>query len=176
MKKKGHVFWLTGLSGAGKSTLAKGAASRLDLQNLTVVILDGDDLRSGLCSDLGFDDDSRHEQCRRMAHIAKLLQKQGVIVLVALISPFKSDREKAQHLIGEDNFSEIFVDADLLTCISRDTKGLYKKSRFGENPFMTGISSIYEHPSTPDLVIQSTNWSVDVAVEMLVKFILVELE
>lgn len=145
------VVWFTGLSGSGKSTLA-GALERtlLDL-GVSTYLLDGDNVRHGLCRDLGFSDSDRRENIRRVAEVARLMADAGLIVLTAFISPHREEREQARALIGDAHFIEIYVDTPLSVCESRDPKGLYKKARAGELPNFTGISAVYEPPETPDL-------------------------
>ena len=142
-------IWLTGLSGAGKSTIANTLHNQLSSYGLPVVIIDGDLLREGLNKNLGFSREDRSESVRRAAEVAKLMQGAGLIVIVALISPFREDREKAKMLFLERTFIEVFVNTDLQTCEDRDPKMLYKKARQGLIPEFTGISSPYEPPHSP---------------------------
>jgi len=142
------TIWFTGLSGAGKSTLAEQLHSTLSNQGHAVVILDGDIVRKGVSNDLGFDAASRTENLRRIAHIAKLLNDQGLHVICATISPLESDRALAQTIIGPDAYVEIYVSTPLEICEQRDPKGLYKLARSGKIEHFTGISAPYEIPST----------------------------
>ena len=152
---KGTVVWLTGLSGSGKSTIADALAEKLDQSNKLFAILDGDSLRSGINKDLGFSDADRVENVRRTAEIAKLLAQSGVVVIVALVSPFAGDRKDAREIVGEGKFLEVFIDTPIEICERRDPKGLYKKARKGEIPNFTGIGSSYEVPSDPDIRIDT---------------------
>jgi adenylylsulfate kinase len=154
------VLWLTGLSGAGKSTLANKLSDELRDLGCRVTILDGDSMRTGLCSDLGFSPADRHENIRRVAEVAKLFAASGSIVLTALISPLQADRAMARKLIGVDDFLEIHCAASLAVCEQRDVKGLYKKARALEIPEFTGISSPYEAPQSPALTVQTGSLSV----------------
>ncbi len=150
---KGHkarVIWLTGLSGAGKSTIARLAERKLYSDGIDAYVLDGDTLRMGLCSDLGFTEADRHENVRRAAEVAKILAQAGQVVLVALISPLRADRALARKIIGEE-FEEVFIDTSLATCEERDSKGLYRAAREGKIENFTGISAPYEAPEKPDL-------------------------
>ena len=134
------MFWLTGLSGSGKSTLARAAENALFSAGVDVSVLDGDTLRAGLCKDLGFTEADRTENVRRAAEVARILRDAGQVVLVALISPLRSDRELARQIIG-DGFEEVFVDADLGTCEQRDPKGLYAAARAGKINGFRGIDA-----------------------------------
>ncbi len=153
LKQKSPVIWLTGLSGSGKSTIANELAIKLQEEGKLAYILDGDNVRMGLNKDLGFSDDDRKENIRRIAEVAKLLSDAGVIVITAFISPFREEREKAKEIIGRDNFIEVFVRTSLETCEKRDPKGLYKKARAGEIPMFTGIDSPYEEPLNYDIMV-----------------------
>ncbi|MCA8948260.1 MAG: adenylyl-sulfate kinase [Planctomycetes bacterium] len=148
--QRGAVVWFTGLSGSGKSTLARALEERLTGTGRLVYVLDGDNIRHGLCADLDFSAAGRTENIRRIGHVAALFTDAGVLVLTAFISPYRSDRAQVRQLVGDD-FVEVHVDADLSVCESRDPKGLYKKARAGEIPEFTGISSPYEAPEAPDL-------------------------
>lgn len=150
--QRGAVVWLTGLSGSGKSTIARELETRLYARGRLCCVLDGDNLRHGLCADLGFSAADRQENIRRLAHVAALFVDAGVLVLTAFISPFRADRALARTLLGAD-FLEVFVDAPLATCEARDPKGLYRKARAGEIREFTGISSPYEPPERPELVL-----------------------
>ncbi len=149
--QRGCVAWFTGLSGSGKSTVARAAEELLTKTGRLVYVLDGDNVRHGLCSDLGFSDKDRTENIRRIGHVAAILADTGAIVLTAFISPFRADRAQVREVVGEANFLEVFVDAPIDVCESRDPKGLYKKARAGEIPDFTGIHSPYEAPEDPSL-------------------------
>lgn len=167
----GKVIWLTGLSGSGKSTVANALEQLLHAQGKRTYILDGDNVRHGLNKDLGFTDADRVENIRRVAEVAKLMMDAGLIVITAFISPFRQERGMARELIGADNFVEVYVDTPLAVCEERDPKGLYKKARAGKLPNMTGINSPYEAPETPDLVLRSTDISVEQAAEIVARFL-----
>ncbi|MBI1215606.1 MAG: adenylyl-sulfate kinase [Alphaproteobacteria bacterium] len=167
----GAVVWLTGLSGAGKSTLAMRIENVLFNRGMQTYVLDGDNVRTGLCADLGFTPEARMENIRRVGEVAALMSNAGLITLTAFISPFQADRRKARDAAGT-RFYEIYVKADLETCEKRDPKGLYKKARAGKIPEFTGISSPYEPPENPDLEVDTATHGVDACVEMVVNFIL----
>ncbi len=150
LRQRGAVLWFTGLSGSGKSTVARALEERLAAAGRLVYVLDGDNVRHGLCADLGFSAADRSENIRRISHVAALMADAGVLVLTAFISPFRADRAAARAVIGAD-FLEIFVDVPLATCEARDPKGLYAKARAGAIPEFTGISSPYEAPERPEL-------------------------
>jgi len=160
MKQSGKVLWFTGLSSSGKSTLANATEHTLHQLGYKTMVLDGDNIRMGLCKDLGFSDEARKENIRRIAEVAKLFAESGTIVLTAFISPFRSDRDAAREIIGED-FIEIFVDTPLDVCEQRDPKGLYKKARAGQIKGFTGIDSPYEAPLKPELKIDTTANDID---------------
>lgn len=148
--QRGAVVWFTGLSGSGKSTIARAVEARLAATGRLVYVLDGDNVRHGLCSDLGFSPADRTENIRRIGHVAALLADAGVIVLVAFISPYRSDRAQVRDVVGA-GFLEVWVDAPLGVCETRDPKGLYQQARAGKIPEFTGISAPYEAPESPDL-------------------------
>lgn len=159
---KPACIWLTGLSGSGKSTLAVELEKTLHNNGVHSYILDGDNIRHGLNKDLGFNDEDREENIRRIGEVAKLFVDAGVIVITAFISPFRRDRDNVRSLFDKGKFIEIFVDCDLETCEQRDPKGLYKKARNGEIKDFTGIDSPYEEPLSPELTLKndsSTNVS-----------------
>lgn len=166
---KGHVLWFTGFSGAGKSTLAQAFQKRLEAQNRSVFMLDGDVVRTGLCRDLGFSMDDRLENIRRSAEVAKLAADSGQIVLAAFISPLEEQRELARSIVGPGRFSEVFVDCPMSVCEQRDVKGLYAKARRGEIPQFTGIGSDYQPPKSPDVHIPSGHISILQSLELLEK-------
>lgn len=165
---KGAVLWFTGLSGSGKSTLAHAVEDRLYHLGTRTFVLDGDNVRHGLCSDLGFSDEDRTENIRRIGELAKLFLEGGSVVLTAFISPFQKDREIARNVTPHGDFFEIFCDASLDVCESRDVKGLYAKARAGEIPEFTGISSPYEAPVAPELVINTGENSIDECVDQVI--------
>jgi adenylylsulfate kinase len=166
------VIWFTGLSGAGKSTLAERLQQYFSQNNIKSYILDGDNIRKGLCKDLGFSDADRKENIRRVAEVSKLFVDSGTVVLSALISPFNADRQLAKEIIGPGNIIEVFVDCPLEVCEQRDVKGLYKKVRAGEIKNFTGISSGYERPKDSDIVIHTNDQSVDQSVKTLTDLVM----
>jgi len=149
------VIWLTGLSGSGKSTLANEIEVELFEQGINTYILDGDNIRMGLSSDLDFTNEGRIENIRRIGEVAKLMADAGLVVITAFISPFRDDRRRAREIIGEENFIEIYLDTPIEICEQRDKKGLYAKARRGEIKNFTGIDSPYEPPENPDVVIHN---------------------
>lgn len=168
-KHKGGLFWFTGFSGSGKSTLAHAVEERLYQRGFNTYVLDGDNVRHGLCADLSFSDDDRTENIRRISHMSNLFVQAGVIVLTAFISPFRIDRANARKIAGQD-FHEIYCNCSLDICEKRDVKGLYKKARAGEIPFFTGIDSPYEVPDNPELI-TDTNSDLDQSIEQVFDYI-----
>ena len=162
-------LWMTGLSGAGKSTLANALEQELNKKGKHTYILDGDNLRHGLNSDLGFTETDRNENVRRAAETAKLMVDAGLIAIVGLISPFKKERDWARSLFKDNQFKEIFISTSLEVCEHRDTKGLYEKARRGEVKDFTGIDSLYESPDNPDIIIDTENKTVDDCVHMILQ-------
>ena len=160
-------LWMTGLSGAGKSTLANALEQELNRKGKHTYILDGDNLRHGLNSDLGFTESDRNENVRRAAEAAKLMVDAGLIVIVGLISPFKKERDWARSLFQPNQFKEIYIATSLEECEHRDTKGLYQKARQGDIKDFTGIDSPYEAPENPDVMIDTENRTVDECVHMI---------
>ncbi len=171
-EQRGHrstILWFTGLSGAGKSTLANAVNQALFERGLATYVLDGDNVRHGLCKDLGFSDADREENIRRIGEVAKLFLDAGVIVLTAFVSPFRADRDKARALVENGDFIEIFCSADLSVCEQRDTKGLYAKARAGEIKEFTGISSPYEAPERPELSVDTGASDLEACVNQVVR-------
>jgi adenylylsulfate kinase len=152
--QKPRVLWLTGLSGSGKSTLANLLEKKLHEKGKHTYLLDGDNVRHGLCGDLGFSDKDRVENIRRISEVAKLFVDSGMVVLTAFISPFQADRDFCRNLLADGEFIEVFVDTPLEVCEQRDPKGLYKKARSGEIKHFTGIDSTYEAPQSPEVHLQ----------------------
>ncbi len=169
LNQKPKVIWFTGLSGSGKSTLAVQLEAALHAQGFKTYLLDGDNIRSGLNKDLAFTDDARVENIRRISEVCKLFVDAGVVLLSAFISPFQADRELVKNIVGNNNYIEVFVDTPLEICEQRDVKGLYKKARAGEVKNFTGISSPYERPTHPDVVIPTAKMSVEDSLDLLVK-------
>jgi adenylylsulfate kinase len=148
---QGVVLWFTGLSGSGKSTVAGALEQALYQLGVSTYLLDGDNVRHGLCRDLGFSDDDRRENIRRVGEVAKLMVDAGLVVLTAFISPHRAERQMVRELLAEGQFIEIYVDTPLSVCEARDPKGLYKKARAGELKNFTGIDSSYQAPEQPQL-------------------------
>jgi adenylylsulfate kinase len=172
--QRGHrsaILWFTGLSGAGKSTLANAVNSALFEQGLACYVLDGDNIRHGLCNDLGFSDADREENIRRIGEVAKLFVDAGVVALTAFVSPFKADRDKVRALVEPGDFIEIHCAADLAVCEGRDTKGLYAKARAGEIKDFTGISSPYEAPDNPELRVDTGSQSLEACVAQVLAYL-----
>jgi adenylylsulfate kinase len=159
--QKGVTVWLTGLSGSGKSTIAVAAEHALVERGRLAYVLDGDNVRHGLNSNLGFSPEDRTENIRRIGEVANLFTDSGVIVFTSFISPYRADRDKVRAIMEDGDFIEVLVDASLETCESRDVKGLYKKARAGEIPEFTGISAPYEAPANPELVLDTNTQSVE---------------
>ncbi len=170
-KHKSAVLWFTGFSGSGKSTLAHAVENYLYQNGISTFVLDGDNVRKGLCHDLGFSDADRVENIRRISEVAKLIMEAGVMTLTTFISPFKSNRMAARNLISEGNFVEIYCCCALDVCEQRDVKGLYKKARAGEIPFFTGIDSIYEPPENPELVINTDKKTLEESVTLVIEYL-----
>jgi len=172
-KQNGHrgaVLWFTGLSGAGKSTLAHAVEERLHQIGCSTFVIDGDNVRHGLCSDLGFSDTDRVENIRRVGEVAGLFVQAGVLTLTAFISPFREDRARVRHILGDD-FIEVHCDTSLDVCEARDVKGLYRRARAGEIADFTGISSPYEAPDSPEIRVNTGGDSLDVCVQQVVDFL-----
>lgn len=161
---KACVLWFTGLSGAGKSTLAHAVEERLHQSGCRTFVLDGDNVRHGLSSNLGFGEADRKENIRRIGEAAKLMMEAGLIVMTAFISPFRADREAVRKLMPHGDFNEIYCKASLPTCEARDVKGLYKKARAGEIKNYTGIDSPYEEPESPELIVDTERLDLDASV------------
>ncbi|GAC91552.1 adenylylsulfate kinase [Anoxybacillus flavithermus NBRC 109594] len=173
-KKNNHhsfVLWFTGLSGSGKSTLANAVAKTLFEQNIHCYVLDGDNVRHGLNSDLGFSAEDRTENIRRIGEVAKLFVDSGQIVLTAFISPFRQDRQLVRNKLEQDEFVEVYVRCPLETCEQRDPKGLYKKARNGEIRDFTGIDSPYEPPLSPDVVVDTDQHSIEQCVQQIISYL-----
>ncbi|MFA5352899.1 MAG: adenylyl-sulfate kinase [Thermodesulfovibrionales bacterium] len=172
--KNGHksvILWFTGLSNSGKSTVAHAVEERLHSMGCRTYVFDGDNVRHGLCSDLGFSKDDRVENIRRIGEMSKLFVDAGVIALTAFISPFRADRERVRGLAGDGDFIEVYCKCPLEVCEQRDVKGHYKKARAGEIKNFTGISSPYEEPENPDLSIDTSMEPVDRCVDRVIDFL-----
>ncbi|MFP4657756.1 MAG: adenylyl-sulfate kinase [Desulfonatronovibrionaceae bacterium] len=170
-RHKSGVYWLTGLSGSGKSTLAHLTEERLYNMGMRTYVFDGDNVRKGLCRDLSFSPEGRSENIRRIGEMVRLFVDAGIMCLTAFISPYREDREKVRCLVGGDDFYEIYVKCALKECEKRDAKGLYALAREGRIKNYTGISSPYEEPEDPDLVLETDKCSVEECVDKLIDFI-----
>ena len=166
---RGAIVWFTGLSGSGKSTLAHAVEEALHQRGCRTFVLDGDNVRHGLCGDLGFSTADREENIRRIGEMAKLFMEAGVIVLTAFISPFRADRERVRGLVEHGDFVEIYCDTSIEICEARDVKGLYKKARAGQIGEFTGISSPYEIPDKPELVVNTGIGMINACVDQVVE-------
>jgi len=164
---KSVVLWFTGLSGSGKSTLAHALEEQLHQRAERTYVFDGDNVRHGLCRDLGFSAEDRQENIRRIGEMAKLFVDAGVIALTAFISPFKDDRRNVRKLFDSDDFIEVYCQCSVEKCESRDVKGLYKRARAGEIANFTGISSPYEIPQNPEISVDTENKNLDECIEQL---------
>ena len=161
------LIWLTGLSGSGKSTIANALEKRLFGDGFQTYILDGDNIRSGLNKDLGFDDEGRVENIRRIGEVARLFVDAGTVVITAFISPFERERALVREIVGPENYFQIFVDCPLEECEKRDVKGLYQKARKGEIKNFTGIDSPFERPQHPDLIVNTATSILDDCVDQI---------
>ena len=168
---KGMVIWFTGLSGSGKSTLANAVNEVLHYEGLSTYVLDGDNIRHGLCKDLGFTDEDREENIRRIGEVANLFMDAGIITVTAFVSPFIKDRNRVRKIIGSKDLIEVYCAADIDICESRDTKGLYKKARLGEIKEFTGISSPYETPTDPEIVVDTGSLDLNDSVEKVINYL-----
>ena len=165
------TLWFTGLSGSGKSTIARAVEQRLVERGVCAYVLDGDNVRAGLCANLGFSPEDRSENIRRVSEVAKLFNDAGVIVLTAFISPYRSDRSQVRDILREGEFIEIYLDCPLEVCEERDVKGLYRRARNGEIPEFTGVSAPYEPPDAPELVLPTSDQDVASCVDRVVGFL-----
>ena len=165
-KHNSFVVWFTGLSGSGKSTICNSFEELLNSKKVNTFTLDGDSVRNGLNKDLGFSDEERSENIRRVAEVSKILMNAGNVVLASFISPFQKDRDLVKEIVGKNNYLEVFVNTSLATCIERDPKGLYQKSKSGLIKSMTGIDSKYEIPKSFDIEISESN-TLEETVEIL---------
>ncbi|TCK92478.1 adenylylsulfate kinase [Natranaerovirga hydrolytica] len=166
--QKGILLWFTGLSGSGKSTIASALEQKLWALGKHTYLLDGDNIRHGLNGDLGFSDEDRKENIRRIKEVAKLFVDAGTITIASFIAPFKEDRASVRKVLGQ-NFIEVFIDCPLEVCQQRDPKGLYKKVEMGEIKNFTGIDSPYEKPDQPEIIIQSNQLSVEESVDTIIE-------
>jgi adenylylsulfate kinase len=164
-KHKSVVLWFTGLSGSGKSTLAHAVEEELHQLGCRTTTLDGDNIRHGLCKDLDFSAENRKENIRRIGEVARLFIESGVITLAAFISPFKEERDKVRKLLADEGLIEIYVKCPISVCEARDVKGMYKKAKANEIKNFTGISSPYEVPESPDLIVDTDQETLDESVD-----------
>jgi adenylylsulfate kinase len=169
--QRSKVIWLTGLSGSGKSTIGLALEKRLFQENFVAQLLDGDNIRSGINKNLGFSEEDRKENIRRIAEIAKLYLSSGIITINSFISPTAETRNIAKEIVGDADFLEIYINAPMATCESRDVKGLYKKARAGEIQGFTGVNQAYEEPENPALELRTDLLGVDEAVDILFTFL-----
>jgi adenylylsulfate kinase len=179
IRQNGHkpcVVWFTGLSGSGKSTLANAVEQLLVAEGIHTYVLDGDNIRHGLNSNLDFSESGRHENIRRIGEVSKLFVDAGIVVLTAFISPFKSDRAMVRSLVEADEFVEVFVDCPIEICEQRDVKGLYKKARAGEIPEFTGISSPFENPEHPEITIPTSACTIEDAAKLITNHVLKQIK
>ncbi|NOU51171.1 adenylyl-sulfate kinase [Pseudoalteromonas sp. JBTF-M23] len=170
-RHKPCVLWFTGYSGSGKSTVAGALESALHQQGVHTYLLDGDNVRHGLCKDLGFSDEDRVENIRRVGELSKLMADAGLVVLTAFISPFQAERDMVRSLLDDGEFIEVFLDTPLDVCEQRDPKGLYKKARAGEIKHFTGIDSDYQAPVNPEVTLDTSKNSLSDSVEQLVAYL-----
>ena len=170
-KQRPCLLWFTGLSGSGKSTIAGAVESKLSERLHHTYLMDGDNVRHGLCGDLGFTEEDRNENIRRVGEVANLMVDAGLIVLTAFISPFKSNREVVRSMLKEGEFIEVHIDTPIEECEKRDPKGLYKKARAGEIKDFTGIDSPYEAPGNAEITIENYNISVDLAANIVINYL-----
>ena len=172
LNQKGVVLWLTGLSGSGKSTIAKGVEQLLHQQGILTKLLDGDNLRTGLNSNLGFSEDDRAENIRRVAETAKLFVETGIVTICSFVSPTINIRNNAKSIIGDVDFLEVYVNASFEACAKRDVKGLYKKALAGEIKNFTGLDAPFESPRSPFIILDTEEQSIESSIEELYNSIL----
>ena len=170
-RHKSLVIWFTGLSGSGKSTLAHSVEEELHKLGCRTFVLDGDNIRHGLSSNLTFSDVDRKENIRRISEVSKLMMEAGVIAITAFISPFRKDRDAVREMLSKDNFIEIYCNASLEVCESRDVKGLYNRARAGEIKNYTGIDSPYEEPTNPELIVNTGEETLEESTIKVVEFL-----
>lgn len=171
MMQEPRLMWLTGLSGSGKTTLALRLEHYFFSKGFKVFILDGDNVRNGLCNDLGFSEADRKENLRRVAEVARLMLDAGLVVISAFISPSAEDRMAIKNIVGEERFIEVYVNCTVEVCEERDVKGLYAKARKGIIPNFTGISAPYDAPATPDVEVRTNEETIDISLNKIIHFI-----
>lgn len=172
LKQKSVVLWMTGLSGSGKSTIAKGLEAKLHQAGFLSMVLDGDNVRSGINSNLGFSDTDRLENIRRISEVSKLFVQCGVITINSFVSPTRDVRDLAKQIIGEQDFIEVYINAPFEVCAERDVKGLYKKALAGEIKNFTGLDAPFEAPENPSIEIKTDQESIESSVEKIFQFLL----
>jgi len=172
LNQKSHCFWLTGLSGSGKSTIAQGVERVLMDKGVFAQVLDGDNIRSGICKNLSFSAEDRVENIRRIAEVTKLYLNSGIVTLNSFISPTIDIRSMAANIVGKEHFKEVYINTSLEECERRDVKGLYKKARAGEIKNFTGIDQPYEAPQNPDFELKTEDQSIEDSVKLLSDYIL----
>lgn len=166
------VIWFTGLSGAGKSTISLKLQAKLNQNKVAHYLLDGDSLRQGLCKDLGFSEEDRYENCRRMAEVATLFMQEGFVVICASISPYKKMRRNIREMFSDNTFIEVFIDAPFSVCEARDPKGLYRKARAGEIRLFTGIDSEYEEPESPEIHLRTDQQTPENCAQKIISYLM----
>jgi len=175
LNQQSRVIWMTGLSGAGKTTLVRQIELELSKHGFLTQVLDGDNIRTGINSNLGFSEEERFENIRRISEVSKLFLNCGIICINGFISPTNAIRQMAKDIIGKENFIEVFVDAPLAVCEQRDVKGLYRKARAGEIKQFTGVDAPFERPQNPDIKISTDRLSIEDSVRKCLNFILPEI-
>lgn len=170
LKQKGVLVWLTGLPSSGKSTIAQRVSERLFEEKKLSYVLDGDNVRHGLNRDMGFSEQDRRENIRRMGEVARLFVDAGVITLAAFISPYRKDRDRIRNLLGPD-FIEVYVKCDITECEKRDPKGMYEKAKRGELADFTGVSAPYEEPISPEITLDTTALTVDASADKIIQYL-----
>ncbi|MGE7878702.1 adenylyl-sulfate kinase [Peribacillus muralis] len=168
---KSYILWFTGLSGSGKSTIANMVEAKLHAKGVSTYILDGDNLRNGLNEDLGFNMDDRKENIRRIGEVSKIFVDSGIVVLGTFISPYANDREDVRKKVESDEFIEIYVKCPIEACEERDPKGLYKKARIGEITDFTGVSAPYEEPENPEIIIETSDNTIEECVQQIINYL-----
>lgn len=172
LQQKSLTIWMTGLSGSGKTTIAKQLEQQLHQKNILTQLLDGDNIRTGINNNLGFSNEDRIENIRRIAEVSKLFINCGIITINCFVSPTHEIRELARSIIGKENFIEVFIDTPIEICESRDVKGLYKKARSGEIKDFTGISAPFEAPIAPQLVVKTEQQTVEACSTQILNYLL----
>lgn len=172
LNQRSKMIWLTGLSGSGKSTVAKGLEKELFKQGFFVQVLDGDNIRTGICNNLGFTEEDRIENIRRISEVSKLFIEAGIITICSFVSPTQKIRRIAQDIIGDEDHIGVFIDTPIEICEKRDVKGLYKKARAGEIKNFTGIDAPFERPTKPNLIVKTANQTIEESVQAVLDYVL----